>query len=319
MPGRYEIENGDAPSSAPTLFHFGTSIIMDGTFDDDKAYLFSANSKPMVFKAGNTTTFTTDAVSTFDLVTLDNKRVYVYALPCSASEAQAVNVGQLVKDAEGRIPSDALAYVTQVIVDGANSKVFTSYPATANPPETSTYPNVTSGVTITVGENAYGGGSVDMTRPHPLISIRLAPSVDSGLTGSIGQKEIINRMILSLNNAGVTTNKDVTAFFILNGLPSKLDYDNVQNPALSQLISHDTGDTIQQGTVVFSQAVSSGSLNIDLTALIDMGNSILGGDSVFPAGPDLMTLAIQAKDTSEITSSSPFIVTGKLSWKESQT
>ena len=50
-----------------------------------------------------------------------------------------------------------------------------------------------------------------------------------------------------------------------------------------------------------------------------MGNSILGGDSVFPAGPDLMTLAIQAKDTSEITSSSPFIVSGKLSWKESQT
>ena len=169
------------------------------------------------------------------------------------------------------------------------------------------------------GVSGYGGGSVDMTRPHPLISIRLAPSVDSGLTGSIGEKEIINRMILSLNNAGVTTNKDLTAFFILNGLPSKLDYTNVQNPALSQLISHDTGDTIQQGTVIFSQAVSSGSLNIDLTSLIDMGNSILGGDSVFPAGPDLMTLAIQAKDTSEITSSSPFIVSGKLSWKESQT
>ena len=319
LPGRYEIENGDAPSSAPTLFHFGTSIIMDGTFDDDKAYLFSANSKPMVFKAGASTTFTSDAVSTFDLVTLDNKRVYVYAVPCSESEAQTVTVGQLIKDAEGRIPADALAYVTQVIVDGSNSKVFTSYPATSNAPETATYPNITSGVTMTIGENAYGGGSVDMTRPHPLISIRLAPSVDSGLTGAIGEKEVINRMILSLNNAGVTTNKDLTAFFILNGLPSKLDYTNVQNPALSQLISHDTGDIVQQGTVVFSQAVSTGSLNIDLTALIDMGNSILGGDSVFPAGPDLMTLAIQAKDTSTITASSPFIVSGKLSWKESQT
>jgi len=319
LPGRYEIENGDAPSSAPTLFHFGTSIIMDGTFDDDKAYLFSANSKPMVFKAGASTTFTSDAVSTFDLVTLDNKRVYVYAVPCSQAEAQSVTVGQLIKDAEGRLPTSALSYITQVVVDGANSKVFTSYPATSNAPETATYPNITSGVTMTVGENAYGAGAVDMTRPHPLISIRLAPSVDSGLTGSIGQKEIINRMILSLNNAGVTTNKDLTAFFILNGLPSKLDYTNVQTPALSQLISHDTGDIVQQGTVVFSQSVSAGSLNIDLTALIDMGNSILGGDSVFPAGPDLMTLAIQAKDTSDISSASPFIVSGKLSWKESQT
>ena len=93
---------------------------------------------------------------------------------------------------------------------------------------------------MTYGENAYGAGSADMTRPHPLISIRLAPSVDSGLTGSIGQKEIVNRMILSLNNAGVTTNKDVTAFFILNGLPSKLDYLNVETPALSQLISHES-------------------------------------------------------------------------------
>ena len=319
LPGRYEIENGNAPSSAPTLFHFGTSIIMDGLFDDDKAYLFSANSKPMVFKAGQTDTFTTDAVSTFDLITLDNKRVYVYALPCSQTEAQAISVGQLIKDAEGRLPADFLSYVTQVIVSGSNSKVFTSYPATSNAPETSTYPNITSGVTMTYGENAYGAGSADMTRPHPLISIRLAPSVDSGLTGSIGQKEIVNRMILSLNNAGVTTNKDVTAFFILNGLPSKLDYLNVETPALSQLISHDTGDTIQQGTVVFSQKVSSGSLNIDLTDLIDMGNSILGGDSVFPAGPDLMTLAVQPSDTSDISSSSPFIVSGKLSWKESQT
>jgi hypothetical protein len=292
---------------------------MDGTFDDDKAYLFSANSKPMVFKAGASTTFTSDAVSTFDLVTLDNKRVYVYAVPCSQAEAQSVTVGQLIKDAEGRLPTSALSYITQVVVDGANSKVFTSYPATSNAPETATYPNITSGVTMTVGENAYGAGAVDMTRPHPLISIRLAPSVDSGLTGSIGQKEIINRMILSLNNAGVTTNKDLTAFFILNGLPSKLDYTNVQTPALSQLISHDTGDIVQQGTVVFSQSVSAGSLNIDLTALIDMGNSILGGDSVFPAGPDLMTLAIQAKDTSDISSASPFIVSGKLSWKESQT
>jgi len=39
LPGRYEIENGPNATTAPTLFHFGTSIIMDGTFDDDKAYL----------------------------------------------------------------------------------------------------------------------------------------------------------------------------------------------------------------------------------------------------------------------------------------
>ena len=30
LPARYEIENGPNASTSPTLFHFGTSIIMDG-------------------------------------------------------------------------------------------------------------------------------------------------------------------------------------------------------------------------------------------------------------------------------------------------
>lgn len=314
LPGRYEIENGNNPSSAPTLFHFGTSIIMDGTFDDDESYLFTANSKPMVFAQGAAQSFATSGASTFEEITLNANRVYVYALPVSAANAALVKVGQLISDSGNILPEKS--YVTQVIVSGTNSKIYASYPATKVVPVG--YTQIASGATLNIGETAFGNGSVDLTRPIPLISIRLAPSVDSGLTGAVGEREIINRMQLKLKSAGVTTNKDVEIFFILNGLPSKLTYDKVAAPSLSELISHDTGDIIQRGTVIFSTKSSSGSIEIDLDKLIDMGNSIMGGDSVFPAGPDLLTVAVQPQDTSGISSTSPMQVSGKISWSESQ-
>ena len=43
LPVRYEVINGEtAPASAPTLFHWGTSMIMDGMFNEDRGYTFSA-------------------------------------------------------------------------------------------------------------------------------------------------------------------------------------------------------------------------------------------------------------------------------------
>ena len=45
LPLRYETINGStAPSFAPSLYHWGTSIIMDGGFNDDRGYTFSATS-----------------------------------------------------------------------------------------------------------------------------------------------------------------------------------------------------------------------------------------------------------------------------------
>jgi hypothetical protein len=313
LPARYEIENGDAPTSAPTLFHFGTSIIMDGTFDDDDAYLFTAQSKPFVFALGLTQTATSTANSTFSEITLNSRRVFVYSFQCSEADAGKAIVGQLIKDATSNIPDGT--YVSQVQKAGASSRIFTSFPATTAVPNN---PEIPSGTVFTIGENAFGNGAVDLTRPIPLISIRLAPAVDSGITGAVGEREIINRMQMKLDSGAITTNKTVNVFFILNGNPSKLTFEKVQAPSLSNLISHDTGDIIRDGTVIFSSQASSGSTNFTLSGLIDMGNSILGGDSVYPNGPDLLTIAIQPTDTSTITQASPLVVTGKLSWSESQ-
>ena len=44
LPARYEIENIGSPTYVPALAHWGTSVIMDGGFDPDRAYIFAANS-----------------------------------------------------------------------------------------------------------------------------------------------------------------------------------------------------------------------------------------------------------------------------------
>lgn len=313
LPGRYEIANGDDPTSSPTLFHFGTSVIMDGLFSDDGAYKFSAISKPYVFANGVTGTVTTNAVSVFEQITLRGKRVYVYTLGVSAADAGKVIQGQLIRDASGVLPTST--YITQVKVLGAASKIYTNYPATAVVPDIGTYADVASAVVCTFGEIS----ATDLTRPQPIISIRLAPSVDSSLVGFLGEREIINRMQVILDSVSITTSKEIDLFLVLNGAPSNLIFDNVGTPSLSQFIDHNTGDSVAGGVTLYVGKVSGGTTStFELSGLVDLGNSILGGDGIFPSGPDLLTLLCQPTNTTTITSASPFIVSGKLSWSESQ-
>lgn len=45
----------------------------------------------------------------------------------------------------------------------------------------------------------------------------------------------------------------------------------------------------------------------------------MGGDGVFPDGPDVLTVVAQiVEDPSTVSVSNPFIISGRLSWTESQ-
>ncbi len=218
LPARYEIENKANPTYAPSLYHWGASVIMDGGFEDDKAYLFTAASG----SAGN------------DIITV---------------------------------------------------------PATL-------------------------AGT-----PVPILSLRLAPSVDSSLVGSMGQRDLINRMILKLNSTGLvvtnSNNRAASVRLILNGNLSQSAYfTNYGSPSLTQIIKH-TGqltDTITGGISVFEfRAASGASVTQDLEKLVELGNSIMGGDFVYPNGPDVLTLAIVPTDTTAVTT-----VTARITWSESQ-
>ena len=311
LPARYEIQNGPNSTASPTLFHFGTSIIMDGNFDDDKAYQFTGQSRPFAFTSGGNSSITTGGNSTFEKITIDGNQVFVYAFPVSAANAQTVTVGHSI--ATSGLPAGS--FISQVTVDGGNSKIFVNFPATtADPTGGSEFSQIASGAVLVVGESS----EIALQRPIPIISVRLAPSVDSSLTGALGEREIINRMQLRLRQASVTTNKDIEVLLIQNTLPSQINFQQAQSPSLSQIVKHAAGDTLIGGTTIFSSKVSSGSAAISLTDLLEIGNSILGGDGIFPAGPDLLTLAVQAQNPSGTTFASPFTVSGNISWSESQ-
>jgi hypothetical protein len=111
---------------------------------------------------------------------------------------------------------------------------------------------------------------------------------------------------------------------------SRVNFTKVQSPSLSNLISHGVGDTVVGGTKIFTFRASGGSqtgvgtkrlnnvTNFDLSQITDMGNCILGGDGVFPNGPDLLTIAVKVINSSEVNAAVPFNCSARVTWSESQ-
>ena len=51
----------------------------------------------------------------------------------------------------------------------------------------------------------------------------------------------------------------------------------------------------------------------DLSSLAELGNSITGGDYVYPNGPDIITMCVVPTETTD-----PTLVTARITWTESQ-
>jgi len=328
LPARYEIENQNAPSYVPSLFHWGTSVIMDGRFDDDKAYLFTASGKNLIYTTGVPISATTNAGSTLINTAIQGSRLrdYYVRIPFSTIDAAKFRSG---------IPLYGTGLNGQLInftdYSGGAFNVYLYVGRFSTPPSSAAYPTVASGTVVSIGAPS-AGSSTDLNLLKefvPIVSIRLAPSVDNNLSGALGERDIINRMQLQLKQLGLTLSHDCNIQLILNGSLSTNNYQTVQSPSLSQLIEHVKGDTIVGGIPLFSFAASGGNedgsgkrlsntIDFDLKDITDLGNCILGGDGVFPNGPDLLTIAAKVVDTAEVTIAAPFKITGRLTWTESQ-
>lgn len=442
LPARYEIANTVSPSFAPSLAHWGTTIQMDGKFDDDDAYLFTASSSFLTFD-GNTqtvdgnvsvgssnyvyvnpngttttgiTTYTTktisavDSSSTNDLITINshgystgtlvqyvnvggtppsplvnNEYYYVinvgtntFKLANSYSAALANTQINLTTNGTGTqsIRSNFQFTISKTSITGFGERLIHRFITDAN--GFAKIGNVSFGTKITSNAisprgNAYvyriSAGTVsgtaivdfffeqDQTNPlattgfipaitnatltHtvgnaapvpdliPLISLRLAPSVDGGVTGAIGEKDIITRMQLALNSLGILTTHDVEVRLVLNGQLDNIEWEPQGVPSLSQLISHNSYNTVTGGVPIFSFRAAgnppdasgkrtANAFSADISTLLNLGNCILGGDGVYPDGPDVLTLAIAPLNTTGITINSPLSVSGRVSWQESQ-
>lgn len=333
LPARYEVGTLDQPNYTPNLFHWGTSVMMDGTFDDDKAYLFTANSNNLNFSNGQSVTANTTNNSYLSFVYNWQTRRYDWyvSVPFATSDASKLTSGTQLYTVGGELTGEKIDYVAYESVSGVTRVVAKIYiTSSRNTPQNGTYPSVPASTTVSIGAEASGESIVDLGNELiPIISIRLAPSVDGSLVGALGQRDIINRMQLKLNTIGVVLTHDCEVSLILNSDLSTSNFEGVGSPSLCQLIRHEVGDAVIGGTNLYQFRASGGAAdsagqnasvtsNFELGEIIDLGNSILGGDGVYPNGPDLLTVAVKLLDTSGVDGVNKFVASSRISWAESQ-
>ena len=392
LPARYEVVTFENPTYIPSLFHWGTSVIMDGTFDDDRGYLFTANSQTLSVEGTTTKSFAANSIDLdTDLIT---------------SLTHGFRTGNIVEfqsiAADGFPGRNELNPATRVV--GTNTFEFLSnterYGVLVNspdrihltPPDTKFLSGATvsrSGGTITVVTNephgfetgyyvgVYGleaenlvNGAFDITVTNattfnytvsgsetvspveqpgaaisevidftsqgniqytffihpdgslnntsgpnyqPLISLRLSPSADSGLTGALGDRDVINRMQVRMQEIGISSDELVEVKLLLNGRLNNLGFTAVDPPSLVELVEHTPQDTVSGGVLIYNfQSAGGETTTQNLDTLFELSNSILGGDNIFPDGPDILTVAV-----SRLTGN-PTRTSARLSWLEAQ-
>ena len=121
-------------------------------------------------------------------------------------------------------------------------------------------------------------------------------------------------MQLRLQEVGVSSNELVDVKMLLNCRLNNLNFQGVDSPSLVQIVEHTAADTVSGGVQVFNFRASGGAIEttVQVGELFELSNSILGGESIFPDGPDIITIAV-ARLTGANTRTS-----AKLSWSEAQ-
>ena len=170
------------------------------------------------------------------------------------------------------------------------------------------------------------------TTAYPIMAIRVAPSVDNGTVGTLGLKEIINRLQLQLRELAVYTTNPYLVQFILNGIVTGSNFSAFASPtqngtntsSIVQVATNtNTGTTITGGESVAAFYTNGGAQTVlDLTALASFGNCILGGGlsntvptsqaGTYPDGPDILYVSVSAFTA---TSSN---IQARITWQESQ-
>jgi len=165
---------------------------------------------------------------------------------------------------------------------------------------------------------------VQPNQTAPLISMRVSPSASNGFARNFGVRDIVLRMQAKLYqmdvyNAGpflVTVKYNCASATFT---PALWTANSVGSGSLSQVIYHNPSDLVVGGDIILAfYANASGgtfftSTSADMTVVKDLGNSVYGGDGVFPDGPDVITVFATNLDTRY---SNPIF--SRISWTESQ-
>ena len=281
------------PTYSAAISHWGTAVIMDGTYDEDKSLIYT-------FSQSEKTT-----------------------IPAS-------------KTLTGRTGTGTLGSTT-FVVNNATDVVTGMTVTAAGIVQANTIVTNVNGTTITLSQpliGALSATSVSFTggNTKALFSIRLAPSVDNGISANFGQREIINRMQLLLDSVGVLTstqNSSLVVTAIINGVPSSsTPWTNavkgsavVSNSSLAQIADYagSANNTIILGGEQTGGFYVQGTSSIDLSTIRELGNSVLGGGgstaetNIYPDGPDVFSIVV-----TNLNATDSVDVFGRLGWFEAQ-
>jgi len=171
-----------------------------------------------------------------------------------------------------------------------------------------------------IGQNA-SIANLPINQRYAIISLRVSPSVDNGLTGVLGQKEIINRMQLVLRQMDTLTTGPYRIDVILNGNPASGFWSSVGGSSLAQYSLHANATPIVGGESIFSFFTNTiGVTSQDLALVRDIGTSIMGGGQTnyantltgkYPDGPDVITICATPLSLASN-------INTRLSWTEAQ-
>jgi hypothetical protein len=151
--------------------------------------------------------------------------------------------------------------------------------------------------------------TVNANSSSAVLLFRPAPSVSDTIPGTLGQREVINRSQITLKQLDINNNSarnleisaiinpsNVGAATWQNANTTTVGAANVFQPSFAQYAT--SGGTILGGTapvdgeILFRYLSSEGTSTYDLTSIKEVQNSIIGGNSTYPDGPEVIVFYI---------------------------
>jgi len=159
-----------------------------------------------------------------------------------------------------------------------------------------------------------------------VIALRVAPSVDNGIPGSFGTRELVNRMQLVLRQVDISSNGKFFIELVLNPVTSiTTSWLDVGGTSLAQYAVLGTQAELTGGEVIFAFYSDNGVNQYSLNEVKELSNCILGGGGsqyenttspnptgIFPDGPEVLAIRVR-----NLTGNNRNI-DARFSWKEAQ-
>ena len=151
----------------------------------------------------------------------------------------------------------------------------------------------------------FNGGAVTSGTSAVAFFMRLSPSVSNSVTGDIGTRELLTRAQLLLSKMDVLMYGGTSSYMNIQGILNPLgitpsSFVSVSTtgtggqPSFAQVTTTSSGSyTAGSGERIFSIIAPTSAVNtVDLSSLKELSSTIIGGNSIFPDGPDTLMIYV---------------------------